>query len=122
MTAHSVLDQRIWDDLRVLGGSEADALILELISMYLEDAPLQLEAIREAARQSDRRALAFHAHALRSPSASLGALGLAEACACLEVGASSASTALSLESSLVQEVLGEAERVVQELTSRSREL
>jgi HPt (histidine-containing phosphotransfer) domain-containing protein len=119
MTAPSVLDQQTWEDLLSLGGSEADALILELITMYLEDAPLQLAAIREAASQADRRALAFHAHALRSPSASLGALGLAEACASLEVAA--AAEVLSLESPLVQEVLGEAERVVQELTSRSRE-
>ncbi len=121
MTAPSVLDQRVWEDLRALGGSEADGLILELISMYLEDAPIQLEAIREAVRQADRRALAFHAHALRSPSASLGALGLAEACAALEAKADTIEV-LSLESPLVRKLLAESEQVVEELTLMIRDL
>ncbi len=121
MTAPSVLDQRVWEDLRALGGSEADGLILELISMYLEDVPIQLEAIREAVRQADRRAIAFHAHALRSPSASLGALGLAEACASLEAGVD-AIDGLSLESPEVQKLLAESEQVVEELMSMIRDL
>lgn len=56
----------------------------ELIDTYLEDASVQLGAMRSAAEASDVAALVRPAHSLKSSSANVGAMALAEACRSLE--------------------------------------
>ena len=62
----------------------APDLIVELIDLYLEDAPHRLAAIEEALTRKDERALKRAAHCLRGSSANLGALQVALICEELE--------------------------------------
>src|SRR5437660_7395479 len=55
-------------------------LIVELIDLYLEDAPHRLTAIEEALNRRDGQALKRAAHCLRGSSANLGALQVALIC------------------------------------------
>ncbi len=55
-------------------------LIVELIDLYLEDAPHRLAAIEEALTRKDQPALKRAAHCLRGSSANLGALQVALIC------------------------------------------
>lgn len=84
------IDPQAWDDLRAMGGEDADSMVSELIALYLEDGAVLVASLESAHRLADRQRLEQLAHALRSPSGSLGALALAEACRELEQQAASA--------------------------------
>ena len=65
-----------------------DALIDELIDLFVADLPKRLGAITHAVERADAPALALQAHALRGGAANFGASRLDELCAKLEeVGA-----------------------------------
>jgi histidine phosphotransfer protein HptB len=65
-----------------------DALIDELIDLFVADLPKRLGAITHAVERADASALALPAHALRGCAANFGASRLDELCAKLEeVGA-----------------------------------
>ena len=65
-----------------------DALIDELIDLFVGDLPSRLGAIAQAVERADAPALALQAHALRGGAANFGASRLDELCAKLEeVGA-----------------------------------
>jgi HPt (histidine-containing phosphotransfer) domain-containing protein len=65
-----------------------DALIDELIDLFVADLPQRLGAITHALERADAPALALQAHALRGSAANFGASRLDELCAKLEeVGA-----------------------------------
>jgi HPt (histidine-containing phosphotransfer) domain-containing protein len=69
----------LWEDL------EADeALIRELITLFLEDAPKQLGNAREAFVRADSRELGRIAHTLKSSSLYYGAKNLSEVCGAME--------------------------------------
>jgi HPt (histidine-containing phosphotransfer) domain-containing protein len=78
------IDAAVWSELLDLAGADAPMMIAELIDSFVDDAEHQLEGMRSAAMRGDREALRRCAHALRSPSASLGATLLAELCRQLE--------------------------------------
>jgi HPt (histidine-containing phosphotransfer) domain-containing protein len=59
-------------------------LVVELIDLYLEDAPRKLAVMLEAAAGADEEFLRRAAHSLKGSSASLGAFGMASLCAELE--------------------------------------
>src|ERR1700730_17007182 len=59
-------------------------LIVELIDLYLQDAPHRLAAIEEALAKKDERALKRAAHCLRGSSGNLGVLQIALICEELE--------------------------------------
>jgi HPt (histidine-containing phosphotransfer) domain-containing protein len=67
-------------------GGDADFMV-ELVAAYAADAPMQISAMREAAARADAEALVRPAHTLKSSSASLGALALADVCGRLEAAA-----------------------------------
>lgn len=81
------LDPGVLAELRALGGEEADAMVAELVGLYQEDAAVLVATIRATAAAGDAPGLANAAHALRSPSATLGALPLAECCRRVELAA-----------------------------------
>src|ERR1700730_3307932 len=62
----------------------APDLIVELIDLYLADAPHRLAAIEEALTRKDEPALKRAAHSLRGSSANLGGLQVALICEELE--------------------------------------
>ncbi|MBO0348802.1 PAS domain S-box protein [Phormidium pseudopriestleyi FRX01] len=73
----AVLDRQILDSLRDMAGSKAAAMLSLIIGNYLEDAPERLQEIREAVAQDNPEGLRQAAHSMRSSSANLGALTLA---------------------------------------------
>jgi HPt (histidine-containing phosphotransfer) domain-containing protein len=87
-----VLDLAAFDELFDSVGGDAEFLA-ELIDAYLADAPVQIEALQAAIAADDAEAAVRPAHTLKSSSASLAALSLAEHCRQLE----RSSTAGSLD-------------------------
>ena len=73
---HSVLDRSVVSSLRELGGDDDPGLFFELVHMFLSDTPERMRALSEAFDKGDPTALERAAHALKSSSANLGALGL----------------------------------------------
>jgi two-component system, sensor histidine kinase and response regulator len=59
-------------------------LVVELIDLYLEDAPRKVASMLEAVAGADGAALRRAAHSLKGGSASLGAFGVAALCEELE--------------------------------------
>src|SRR5438270_12610179 len=77
-------------DLAVLKGFEdmqdegEPDLVVELINLYLEDAPRKVASMLEAVAGADDVSLRRAAHSLKGSSASLGAFGVAALCEELE--------------------------------------
>ena len=79
-----VLDLTVLDSLRQLAGAKAPQMLTKIINQYLEDAPGKVLAIAEAFKARDTEALRKASHSLRSSSANLGAVSLADYCKNLE--------------------------------------
>ncbi|MFN3841883.1 MAG: ATP-binding protein [Rehaibacterium terrae] len=77
------LDRGIVDDLRDLMGEE----FLQLVRVFLEDAPFHLDQLEQAARNGDIAGLVAPAHTMKSASANLGALLLSSQAKRIELGA-----------------------------------
>lgn len=67
-----------------LGGPD---VVREMVQSFVADAGPLLAAMREGAALGDARALEQSAHTMRSVSAALGAMRLADLCRQLELGA-----------------------------------
>jgi len=77
--------------LEITGGDVE--FVDELIDTYLEDAIVQLDAMRQAADEGDSAAMVRPAHSLKSNSANVGATALTELCRSLETDGRSGSVA-----------------------------
>ena len=75
-----ILDMRVIASLKELGGEEDPGLVLELVGMFLQDAPLRMKEIETSLANGDILTLERAAHTLKSSSANIGALGLSELC------------------------------------------
>ena len=64
---------------------EGPDLLGDLIDIYLRDTPPRIAALREAVRKRDPEALVFPSHSVKSSSANMGALALADMCGELEI-------------------------------------
>jgi len=71
-----VLDRSVIASLRELGGDDDPGLFLELVQLFLSDTPERMRQLDAALEKSDPTMLERAAHALKSSSANLGALGL----------------------------------------------
>ena len=80
LSSNSVLDPHIFDSLRHMAGARAEQVINNLIRNYLEDAPQYLQHMEDALAMNDPQGLRQAVHSLRSSSANLGAVTLAELC------------------------------------------
>ena len=81
---NQILDSQVLDSLRQLAGAKASTLINKIIGQYFEDSPEKLQAIATAAAEKNADALRKAAHSLRSSSANLGAITVAELCKTVE--------------------------------------
>lgn len=86
----SAVDRTVIDELIEATGGDP-SFLGELIEAYRTDAPAQLAAMRDAVAAGSPGDLVRPVHSLKSSSASLGALGLAERCRRLEAQARSGS-------------------------------
>jgi HPt (histidine-containing phosphotransfer) domain-containing protein len=112
-----VLDRATLDSLMDSVGGDAEFMV-DLIDTYVADAPDQLEALKTALTVGDVAGLVRPAHTLKSASASLGALVLAERCRQLETAARSGSLDGAGES--IEGLAVELERVVSALERAKR--
>ena len=74
-----VLDQRVLDDLRESVGGD-QAFLSELIDELLDDAPRQLETLRQATAAGDGDSARRAAHTLKGNARTFGAAELASLC------------------------------------------
>ncbi|WP_456448844.1 EAL domain-containing protein [Thiolapillus sp.] len=79
-----ILDGRAIERLRELDQDTGNAILDRTITHFLQQAPKDMSAIREALRRRDRKKLGFLAHNLKYYSATLGANELAHDCRTLE--------------------------------------
>ena len=92
-------------EIRQMVPDQADAFLVETIDFYLLEAPKLVQMAQTAFNQGDDKTLRRAAHTLRSSSALLGALDLAERCEVLErvlTVAAEAETRSSIESRIDQ--------------------
>jgi CheY-like chemotaxis protein/HPt (histidine-containing phosphotransfer) domain-containing protein len=81
----AALDQEVIRDLLDVMGDE----FTDLVHVYLEDTPKNLRTLEQAASRQDTAGLIAPSHSLKSTSANLGALNLAEIAKRIEHGARS---------------------------------
>ncbi len=82
--ASSALDMQVIEGLRELGGTEDPGLLLEIIGMFLEDAPQRIREIEQGLASGDIKLLERAAHTLKSASANVGAMQLSSVCKRIE--------------------------------------
>jgi CheY-like chemotaxis protein len=78
------IDREVLNTIRALQRQGKPDLLRRVINIYLEDSLKLLEALRQALSQGDGVGLKRQAHSLKSSSANVGALQLAELCKELE--------------------------------------
>lgn len=85
----ATLDQAALDGIRELDPTGASNLLVQVASMYRTTVPPLLEQIRLGLERGDAQAVRLAAHTLKSSSANLGAMELAQLCGLLERAARS---------------------------------
>ena len=82
-SALPALDSSVLDELAQVIGSQTASVI----KLFLDDAPVLVDRMQLASQDHDLEALREAAHSLKSASANVGALGLADAARRIELGA-----------------------------------
>jgi two-component system, sensor histidine kinase and response regulator len=103
------IDQSVLEGLRELQEEGEPDVLKELIELFLEDVPSQLEALREAEERDDAKSVERTAHTLKGSSGNMGATRMATLCAELEVVGGSGSLARAPE--LFEQLKAEFDRV-----------
>jgi HPt (histidine-containing phosphotransfer) domain-containing protein len=83
-TTTNALDLSVIESLRELCGSDEPGLVLEIIGIFLEDAPARIREIEMAFATNDVKLLERASHSLKSASANVGAVQLSGVCRRLE--------------------------------------
>ncbi|MGZ7030702.1 MAG: response regulator, partial [Thermoanaerobaculia bacterium] len=78
-----VLDPEVVENLRSLDDGSG-TFLAEVATLFLEDTPPRIEAIRIAVERNDATAMADQAHTLKSSAANVGATELRELCIAFE--------------------------------------
>jgi CheY-like chemotaxis protein len=73
-------DRAALDRIQALDDSGSKELVRTVITHYFDETPRIVESLRSAVTESDATTIAKLAHGLKSSSANVGALALAEAC------------------------------------------
>ena len=84
-----VLDNEVIDGLRELGGEDDPGLVLELVEMFLDDAPKRLEEMNQGLDCGDFQLMQRAAHTLKSSAANMGAMVLSYVAKQMEAAARS---------------------------------
>ncbi len=110
-----VLDSRALENIRKLQQAGQPSILNKVIELYFETAPDLMVRVREAVKAGDAEGLSRVAHTLKSSSANLGAVELAQRCKELEMQAKSGELAgaedrLALMEDLLSRVLSALEQ------------
>lgn len=75
-----IVDMKVIESLRELGGDDDPGLVTELIALFLADAPKRLVEIESGLATGDTKLLERAAHTLKSSAANVGAAALSKLC------------------------------------------
>ncbi len=78
-------DESVLEKYRKIQRPGMADIVVSIIESYMENAPLQLQAIDNAVQDKDPEALWMATHAMKSANATLGALKMAEICKTMEM-------------------------------------
>lgn len=84
LPSYTVVDPTALAEVREVMGEEGEAMVEDLIGLFLNNSPLLLEQLRAALAAGDAEAVRRTVHTFRSPAAQMGALHLATLCQALE--------------------------------------
>ena len=115
-----VIDRQALEALRELGGDEADALLQEIISTYLEDTPKLLQAIAAALANQNASELTHAMHTLQVTSTHIGAVRLCELCQ--GSNPSQLATAIALQEDWFAQLETEYQQVVVALQAKQQQV
>ncbi len=101
----ATLDRAALDAIRALDEGGAAGLLQQVVQLYLESVPRLIAELRRAGAAGDASAVRNAAHSLKSSSANLGAVRLAEMCKAVEQAARAGRLGGDLPS--VDEIEGE---------------
>ncbi|MEP6485612.1 MAG: ATP-binding protein [Rudaea sp.] len=113
LPSEHVLDTEIIRDLVEVMGDE----FTDLVRVYLEDTPKAINALEQAATRGSVEGLIAPSHSLKSTSANLGAMGLADLAKRIEHGARSGTLTAAEAPVLVSEIKRSFVRVTNELNA-----
>ena len=82
-----VLDAKVIEGLRELGGSDEPELLMEIIELYLDDAPRLLTEMLRSLDCENLDVMQRSAHTLKSSSANIGGVLLSRVCLAMECAA-----------------------------------
>jgi len=103
-----ILDLDVIASLRELGGEDDPGLLLELVGLFLTDAPTYVSEIVTGFEGSDLARVQRASHTLKSSSANMGAMGLSGLARTIE------GVAKTADMELLRELQGELQAVYQE--------
>lgn len=117
-----MIDRSIWERWISLQEADAPSLLGQLIELFLATAPNSIEDIKSAQSKDYAKGVAFHAHALKSSAASLGANTMRDLCLQIETLArdNNLSSTKALATQLEAEYASVAEELNQELAKIQR--
>jgi len=108
-----ILDPKVIESLKELGGEDDPELFDELVDLFCEDSPQRIQKMVEALDAGDWMRVEGMAHALRSSSANLGAMRLSALCRDIEAQAKTGSHVEAAE--MVRRAPSEYQRVADAL-------
>jgi two-component system sensor histidine kinase/response regulator len=85
------IDVHVLDELRILGGTDEQGFLAELVDQFVRDTEPRLVRLREALELGDALGVGRIAHSIRGSSSQLGGRRLAQACTALEKTANASS-------------------------------
>ena len=92
-TRDELIDMSVLNDLRMLERTGAESVFRDVVSMYLQDSAGFIESLNAAVSTQNAAGLREAAHALKSCSGNVGAMGIMSLSAALEAQALSNSLA-----------------------------
>lgn len=107
------LDAAVLDILRQLNQEGQPDIVREVLTLFLDDAPRRLAAIRDALERRDAAALRREAHTLKGAAAHIGAVTFERHCRQLEALGRAAS--LDGAPEIVRQIHTEFDRVRDEI-------
>jgi signal transduction histidine kinase/CheY-like chemotaxis protein len=113
----SVLDEQTLGRIRALHRPGSPDLLTKVVGLYTANSTALTESIRQAALANDAAGLLQAAHALKSSSANVGAVVLADLCRDVETAVGDGQ--LELACLLVERLLAEHRQVLQALDEQS---
>ena len=117
----TAIDLSVLEALQAIAGEDAALFLTEMIDSYLEDTAQRIEILTEAIAKADPKLIEHTAHSIKSSSANLGAMNLAQLCEELEKLGRSTTAAtiqapdLDSTKSLLSQAQAEFKQVQQDL-------